>query len=362
MKFKMHSKAIKTVFKLLKYIFLGPLALIWDFISRSRVRLYQIGFLSSSKLNVPVISIGNLSVGGSGKTPFADMLLTQLEEQGLAPALLSRGYGRKVETFKIVSVNDSPLVAGDEPLWLKQRHPSATVIVGKNRIESAKHIGNCSVVILEDGFQHLAIKRDLNIALVDATQDPLDYFTIPLGRARECFSAITRAQVIILTNINLASGYNLQWAARNIRKYKTSHSILLEAKIEYAGVGKLGGGHLEGQEIRGKKVLLVSGIARPKNFECLVLESGAKIMGHLKMPDHDNSIHEDHGFKGRIKLALEMQGAEWVLITEKDAVKWAKNLCEFEFPVYVFQTKMILLDEKTKMKKSFYDLAIQSRA
>jgi tetraacyldisaccharide 4'-kinase len=234
--------------------------------------------------------------------------------------------------------------------------------VGKNRIESAKHIGNCSVVILEDGFQHLAIKRDLNIALVDATQDPLDYFTIPLGRARECFSAITRAQVIILTNINLASGYNLQWAARNIRKYKTSHSILLEAKIEYAGVGKLGGGHLEGQEIRGKKVLLVSGIARPKNFECLVLESGAKIMGHLKMADHDNSIHEDHGFKERIKLALEMQGAEWVLITEKDAVKWAKNLCEIEFPVYVFLTEMILLDKKTKMKKSFYDLAIQSRA
>ena len=171
---------------------------------RSGKRLTDVGFLSQRKAPVPVISVGNLLLGGAGKTPFVIFLAGMLKNRGLKPAVVSRGYrGTSRAPYLVVGDGSSgeplvgPDVCGDEPYLIAKRLPDVPVIVGRKRIypvRAAHELFGCNVVVLDDGFQHLPLKRDADIVLLNGSEDHM----FPWGRLREPLSALRRADIVML--------------------------------------------------------------------------------------------------------------------------------------------------------------------
>jgi tetraacyldisaccharide 4'-kinase len=178
----------------------NPLSAIYGAASATRNRLYDRGVLHSRRLARPVISVGNISVGGSGKTPFVILLGELLKQRGITFDVLSRGYGRETRGVLAVDPNGSPREFGDEPLLIA-KHLQCPVIVGKDRYEAGvfaeKHYDS-AIHLLDDGFQHRSLARDFDIVLL--TPDDLRDRVLPAGRLREPISSLRRADAIVLTD------------------------------------------------------------------------------------------------------------------------------------------------------------------
>ena len=198
-------------------VLLWPAARLWSLAARTRVRLYASGTWRQQRLDRPVVSVGNLSVGGAGKTPFVIWLFSALVERGLRPAVLTRGYRRPAgeETLLFTRAGHGAawtpdaVSAGDE-VQVMLRHGLAPVGVDGNRLRAGRALeakGAVDLHLLDDGFQHLALGRDLDIVLVDSTRPPWEDDLLPAGRLRESPSALRRAGVIVLTRVQ-------DWTAR----------------------------------------------------------------------------------------------------------------------------------------------------
>jgi tetraacyldisaccharide 4'-kinase len=173
-----------------------------------RNRAYDCGVFSSYKAELPCLVIGNLSSGGTGKTPTAAWILSLLRENGIQPAFLSRGYGRKTKGMYHVNSNDSPSNCGDEPLWIKQTFPDIPVLCSENRLsgiaELKREYSNIDLVVLDDGFQHRRLKADFYLLLISAYQFKKQYKRIPFGKYRESMKAANRADAVFLTKLSEA--------------------------------------------------------------------------------------------------------------------------------------------------------------
>ncbi len=327
-------------------VILMPFALIFRFISKIRVWSYNAKILKSFSLNKPVISVGNITAGGTGKTPFVHFLITQLEEKNLRVGLLTRGYGRSSTEILSVQGDSKSKDVGDEPLWLKIKHPKLQAVVGGDRVAAAGKLSDVDVIILDDGMQHLKIKRDLEITLIDVTAKDSDYWPLPAGRGREDFSALGRSDMVILTKTNLASPERVDEIADKVFKFGVMEVMESETTIESIVNLKTG----ESAAISGKKCFLVSGIAKPEGFETLVKEAGAEVVFHEKKGDHAR-INEKE-ITEFMKMAATRK-ADMILTTEKDAVKWKEITRETPIPVYILITRMTFNTEIPH----FYDLA-----
>ncbi len=183
-------------------ILLLPFSLIYGFFSILFNALYDLKFLSPVSFNVPVINIGNLTVGGSGKTPHTEYLIRLLKPY-LEVAVLSRGYKRKTKGFKTVELHDTVLTVGDEPLLYKRKYPDTGVFVDESRSEGIPFIlmrqNQTQVVLLDDAYQHRAVKPGLNILLTTYDKPFFKDFFLPTGTLREWRSAYRRADIIIVT-------------------------------------------------------------------------------------------------------------------------------------------------------------------
>lgn len=298
---------------------LAPLGLAYGGITQVRNQLYTQEFLKSEKLDKPVVSVGNLTVGGTGKTPLVDALLTQFEKQNLKACVLTRGYGRLNHRSgsQLITRDSSPLDCGDEPIWLARRHPKSAVVVGGDRVESAKLVRDADIFVLDDGLQHLRIKRDLDIVLLDCTVPHWHYRPLPWGYGREDFSGIKRSDIVILTRVNQAASDHVL----EIKNRARAEGVIqiFESRIVPISVQELWTSKII--EIKNKKIFLVSGIANPRSFEKTVRDLGAQILDHDMRPDHYVYSQEslDEIFSRGTKL-----GADVVLTTEKDAVKWSE--------------------------------------
>ena len=191
---------------------------------RTWIALYETGYLKTVKLRTPVVSIGNLTVGGTGKTPFAIWLANYLESEGYHPAILSRGYRRDgsgiVEVSNTTEVLASPGTAGDEPYLMAHSCPGVRVVVGENRAAAGKWLEDryeLSALILDDGFQHLGLERELNFALIDATDSTDDGALVPLGRLREPLTSLRRADAVVVTRADRA--FDQKAVEETIRRY-----------------------------------------------------------------------------------------------------------------------------------------------
>jgi tetraacyldisaccharide 4'-kinase len=308
-----------------KGIFLFPFLIcskIYGVIIRVRQTLYQRGIFKTRELPCKVISVGNITLGGTGKTPLVAALAKELDKHGLKVGILSRGYkGAKEGRGGVVSDGEriylTPREAGDEPFMLALMLSSIPIVVGKKRYEMGvdvcKRFG-MDVLILDDGFQHLRIKRDMDIVLIDARTGFSNGHLFPRGPLREPLGGLRRASHIILTKADSAAHRRdiegvLRSHAPAIPLYHSRYrpSFLCEASSR-----KLYPPHI----VRGKKVFAFAGIADPGYFVELLKGLGADVVHEIYFPDHYRYELKD------VKMMLDYTGSVEVFVTtEKDFVK-----------------------------------------
>ena len=301
---------------------LAPLAWLYGAAAGARGWLYDAGWLRARALPVPVISVGNLTVGGSGKSPMTAHVARLLHERGLRPAVVSRGYrGSHTGAATTVSAGSGPLVdaavAGDEPVMLARMLPGVPVIVSHRRVDGGaraveEHGARC--VVLDDGFQHRALRRDLDILMMD-TQDALEGARLlPAGRLREPVSAMRRAGAIVMMGRGPAAAGIL--AAAEIH---CPRAPILRATAKPAGlIDAASGRSLPLAGLAGMRVACFAGIAHPDRFFADVGASGARIVARLPYRDHHAYTRAD---LDRIRAEASRAGAALLLTTMKDLAR-----------------------------------------
>jgi tetraacyldisaccharide 4'-kinase len=272
-------------------------------LARARRRHYERRPERQRRLRQPVISVGNLSVGGTGKTPAVAHIARLLLGAGERPAILTRGYRRRQPTDGVLVVSDGRHIladlprAGDEPLMLARALPGVAVLVGADRhlsgLLAERRLG-CSVHLLDDGFQHVQLHRDVDIVLV-APEDLHDR-VLPAGRLREGREALSRADAIVITG----GPADLQAIAQS-----AGRSVVFHARTS---VGSATAG----------SVFAVAGIARPQRFFDLLAASGWVVASTMTFPDHHWYARAD---LDRIAAAAHASAAHAVVTTEKDLVR-----------------------------------------
>ena len=298
------------------------------------------------RLNTPVISVGNLTLGGTGKTTAVRYLCNRLQSLGWRPSVLSYGYGGSLNgRFGIVSGKKGPVlkpeVAGDEPVMLASAMPGVPVIVCKNRSKSGKSAikqFKSDLAVLDDGFQAWKLKRDLDIVLVSA-DNPFDNGkTLPAGKLRETPKALRRADCIMVTGVHKIE--RKEELLNLIRKY--TKAPVYFAWFKPTGMVTLSGDfHLGIDDLKERKVFALSSIANPLSFEQTLSRTGAEIVERERFPDHYMYSAED---AQRINWRAISDAVEFIVTTEKDAVKLKNH--QFAVPVFTLKIDLDLDDEE----------------
>lgn len=297
-------------------ILLMPCALVYSIILRLRSLLYCRGLLPSRCLGVPVVSVGNLSVGGTGKTPMAVLIARLLIARGKRVAVLSRGYGGAGgSAVRIVSDGSRILLstseAGDEPVLLARSVPGLIVVTGSDRyragLEALKRF-QPDIILLDDGYQHLSLQRDLDILLLDAARPFGNGWTLPAGLLREPLSAVRRADLIVYTRADKSSACPM---IADIPVCRSSHHL--------SGVVTLCGGMRASFSIfAGKRGVACAGIADPGAFFAALTREGLDLAATIVFRDHCAYEPAD---RAEICRIMKEVGADFLITTEKDAVK-----------------------------------------
>ncbi len=307
-------------------IILFPLLLLsflYDVILRIRLLFYSTGIIKKQQLSAKVISVGNLTVGGTGKTPMVIALAEILMKNNKKAAILSRGYKSQDEgRLKIVSdgkgVKLDTASAGDEPYLIAERLKGAPVLICSDRYESGRYaIENfdADTIILDDGFQNLAIKKNIDILLIDAMNPFGNAHLLPRGILREPFSAIKRADIVIITKADYPK--NVPNIVNCIRLYN-EHAPIFKAVYKPSILVNIATGRKEGiNSLNNKSVSIFSGIANPLSFSYLIKNTGATIVEEFVFNDHHSYIRGD---LGKI-VGSKAKDIDMIITTEKDAVK-----------------------------------------
>ena len=291
----------------------------------SRLWLYQRGWMPSKRLPCSVVSVGNLTVGGTGKTPVTMWVAQYLAEQGKQVAILSRGYKRNSrESFLLVSdgndVLAGPADAGDEASLMAANCPGIIVAVGADRYQLGlwvleHHKVDC--VVLDDGFQHLGLERDLNLLLIDVTDFTGLKGLLPFGRLREPLSGAKRATGVIYTRAGNAD--NLEPVRRMVVSavgaFVPSIAIQFEAQ---ALVSENGNSREKLSCLQGISVLIFCGIGNPSSFRGLVESLGAQVVDEIIFSDH--MVYTAETIQ-HIQKRMDKAKVQICVTTEKDLVK-----------------------------------------
>lgn len=308
-----------------KRVLLFPLyllSLLYALLIRVRSTLYNHGLLRSSALSCRVVSVGNITLGGTGKTPTVIRLAQLFQSRGLKTAVLSRGYrSQNPEPVAVVSGGEKILLtareAGDEPLLLARALPGVPVIIGRKRVSAGRFAlaqFSPDVILLDDGFQHLQLKRDADIVLVDQGFGFGNGCLIPRGILREPLTALKRADIFILTK---KMGENLPHAIEELLAAENPHAPVFSARYVIKGISTLDGtprGDLS--LLNGKRVLALAGIGNPRYFIHLLRTGGVPVTEELVFPDHHRYTARDA--QG---LAAHLGRVDCIITTAKDACK-----------------------------------------
>lgn len=307
-------------------ILLLPFSLLYGFLSYLRSLLFSLGMKKTAKLPVPVISIGNISVGGTGKTPLVIYIAEFLQSRGKKVAVVSRGYKGKRDGTKVNVVSSGECqkllpvaLAGDEATLLAERLPGVAVLVGNDRVALGEYAVKklaAQVIIVDDGFQHLRLHRDLNICLVDEIRGLGNLLPLPAGPLREFPPAIGRADIIVTSHSSVA-GKLPEKTARILKK--TGKSLVV---VRYLPQLLLqGGAILPLSLLQDRRVLAFCGLGNPQSFRNTLCQLGVNCVDLHSFGDHHEFSLSDVEFLE--KLARERR-TEMIITTEKDAVKLKK--------------------------------------
>jgi tetraacyldisaccharide 4'-kinase len=310
---------------------------------------YELDLKRPRRLPFPVISVGNLTVGGTGKTPLVMALASGLAQKGIRVAILSRGYRGTCASGAVVSdgasVLLSPEEAGDEPYLMASTLPAIPVLVGKNRFESGRRAlesFGIQGVLLDDGYQHLQLHRDLNLLLIDSRVGFGDGHLLPRGILREPVSQLRRADLVLFNKADPGSGATT--LEEDIRRRYPSLPVY---HGHYEAVGLVGPrGEREALEgLRGRKVVALSGIANPEDFSSLLKKCGMQVIKKEAFPDHYPYTQED-------LQSIEHRNteAEGIVTTEKDLVRLAR-LKAGRLPIRALRIEMKIREERELFEK-----------
>ncbi|MEE9162015.1 MAG: tetraacyldisaccharide 4'-kinase [Candidatus Neomarinimicrobiota bacterium] len=307
---------------------LWPVAMFYRALSWWRNFFYNIGFFISRRVSVPVVSIGNVTVGGTGKTPATVFTAEHLLNLGFKVGILSRGYGRRMSGTVVVSDGQGVLCsaeeAGDEPYLMATRLPQVPVVVDEDRYRGAKSMidrFHPDILVLDDAFQHRGLARDCDIVLLDASAPLAEYRIFPRGELREPLTALRRADLVVWTRSNLgapAAAIKERVAALGVPQVTSDMPV--SAKLIDVATGTA----VPPEQLQGEPVLAFCGIVRPANFYGALMELGLEPETVRYYPDHYSYSAEDLRY-----LSELTEGNRLVMLTtEKDAVKLEQGFVE----------------------------------
>lgn len=270
-----------------------PVSLVFVALAALRRGLYRAGLLASVRLSVPVVVVGNLTAGGSGKTPLVIWLVDQLMRRGRHPGVVSRGYGGSADGVRKVSHGDTPALVGDEPLLIKRR-TGCPVFVGRNRAAAglallAAH-PECDLIICDDGLQHYRLARDVELAVVDR-RGFWNGWPMPAGPLREPVSRLRSVDAVVANGWNGDASFRMTLVGDRFERLRSEGD---DSPPEFAG----------------KRLHAVAGIGEPQRFFDHLSALGLRFESH-PFPDHHGYMAADLAFDG-----------DAILTTEKDAVKF----------------------------------------
>lgn len=300
------------------------LALLWlpsvlyGLVLKLRAWVYAAGLFGTHRLPRPVISIGNITVGGTGKTPVTAHIARKLIAQGLKVCVISRGYGGNLEgnvalVSDGVTIFEKPEASGDEPYLLASTVPGLCVVIGSNRYQAgllAMDLLQPDIFLLDDGFQHLRLHRDLNILLLDARMPRGNGHILPAGPLREPWGATQRAQLQIFTRSNTATCIE---AAHKLPTCYAKYNLNEFRRVDTGEVISI-------DFLKRQQTVAVAGIAKPESFFEGLIKIGIVPCATWALGDHQDYTPETSACIARM---AEQQQATIIITTEKDAVKLA---------------------------------------
>jgi len=355
------------------------LSVLYRALIQLRLLLYTHGILRHHTLGCQVISVGNLTVGGTGKTPVVEVFARELAKEGRKVAILSRGY-KKVEPGlaerlldlalwrerrrppRVVSDGRQLLLdsarGGDEPYMLASNLPDVAVLVDKDRVKSGRYAINklgCDTLILDDGFQYLALKHRVEIVLVDRTNPFGNRHTLPRGILREPVKNIRRADFVFLTKSDGTGNEELKALLRQLNP----RAEIVECRHCARYLQNVYGPERQPLDfLRGLEVVTVAGIAAPAGFEGEVERRGARILDRRRFADHYRYTQQD-----LIDIVNDARlcGARAVVTTEKDAVRFPK-LERRDVPVYFLRVDIEILTGEEDFQKCIARICFHEEA
>lgn len=331
-------------------ILLFPFSLIYGFFSILNNLIYETKIIIPIKFTIPVINIGNLTVGGTGKTPHIEYLINLLNPY-IKLAVLSRGYKRKTKGFRQINQNDDVKTAGDEPLLFKRKYRDLNVFVSENRVEGISQIlmkvPDTQTVLLDDAFQHRSIYPALNILLTEYEYPFFKDFYLPVGRLREWRSGYKRADIIIVTKcpLNITEKEKEEFIAKiklqKNQKIFFSYYKYFDPYFLYNPQQRI--------ELKpGTEVLLISALAST-SYLIHYLESKTDNLHSLEFTDHHQFTFDDMEHFKKIFDGLKSKN-KVILTTEKDAMRLdmhRKYILDNKLPVFVLPVAVdFLFDQK----------------
>ncbi len=300
--------------KYTKWLFYGPLFLLsvlYKTCLNVRKKIYERGWIAIQGVTIPVISVGNITLGGTGKTPVVERLSAMLKEAGFHPAIATRGYKRKRKgTFPVDPRNDKAEDVGDEALMLA-RKTQVPVLVGSNRAE-AIDMGMKSfpidLAVLDDGFQLRNIEKDIEVLVLNGNEGLSGHGLFPLGPCREPLERIRDADIILINKGDLDA--DMEAYAGQTPRYRMRYKPAYLYNMKFDGM-------IHYRLLKGKRVAAFSGLGDNRSFFNLLRELGADVIHETSFPDH-------HGYNEReVRRIASYGGADLVVTTEKDAIKMA---------------------------------------
>lgn len=316
--------------------FLFILSLIYGLVVRLFIFFYR---FSLYRLNCKVISVGNITLGGTGKTSLVELIAKCLRQKGRKVAILSRGYKRKVTSYETM---------GDEPYMLQKRLIDVPVLADANRIRAAKTAicdYGADTVILDDGFQQWRIKKDLEILTIDSTKPFGNRHMIPRGILRQPLSSLKRADIFVLTKTNLIAD------TQDIKSFLNQinpSALIAESIHQPIGFYKIDKPNelLNTDIFQGKSVTLFSGIGDPDSFESLIRNLGIEIGLSLRFADHHNYSQKD---LDNIVSRSKTKQTEAIITTEKDAARLSQlSVVSCRLSVLVLRIELRIIREEEK--------------
>jgi tetraacyldisaccharide 4'-kinase len=336
------SGAVKFLLLFLSYLYYAA-----SFLNRKYSR--------AARIERPVISVGNIVCGGTGKTPAVEYIASMLLERGLRPAVLSRGYMGKLSSTAVVSDGKNLLIGpddgGDEPVMLAENLPGVPVLSGKNRYAAGcfavREMG-ASCVVLDDGFQHYNLARDIDIVVIDSSRPFGNGHLLPRGELREKPASLRRADLLILTHVNFCDDLN---RVKKAVAEACGNKPMVETVHMPVGLKCLNNGErLPPGGLNGKKAVALSGIGRHSLFEKTVQGQGIAVLESLVFPDHYAYSRKD--IESVCGSALRL-GADCIVTTAKDAVRLRKHAAALRVKIYAVEIRLYPVGGEDEMRKIF---------